>query len=91
MTSLLENPLKSLIKKSWSLIGIEKSGLVGCLVAITWDTFPLLVNKVTCMEYKVGEKVGKGFGCPSKKEEECVLLFGVGSKQGRLDLILPNF
>ena len=43
-------------------------------------------------EYKVGEKGGKGFGCPSKKEDEYMLLFlGLGSKQGRLDLILPNF
>ena len=37
-----------------------------------------MVNKVTCRENKVGEKGGKGFGCPSKKEEECMLLFGGG-------------
>ena len=30
-----------------------------------------LENKVKCKEYKVdGEKGGKGFNCPSKKEEE---------------------
>ena len=40
----------------------------------------LLVNKVTCRENKVGEKGGKGFGCPSKKEEECMLLFGGGQQ-----------
>ena len=34
----------------------------------------LLENKVTFREYKVGENGGKGFGCPSKKEEECMLL-----------------
>ena len=43
----------------------------------------LLVNKVTCREYKVREKGGKGFGCPSKKEEECMLLFGGGQQAGQ--------
>ena len=43
----------------------------------------LLVNKVTCRENKVGEKEGKGFGCPSKKEEECMLLFGGGQQAGQ--------
>ena len=43
-----------------------------------------LVNKVTCREYnKVGEKGGKGFGCSSKKEEECVLVFGGGQQAGQ--------
>ena len=42
----------------------------------------LLVNKVTCREYKVGEKGGKGFGCLSKKEEECMQLFW-GGQQAR--------
>ena len=42
-----------------------------------------LVNKVTCKEYKVGEKGGKGFCCPSKKEEECMLLFGGGQQAGQ--------
>ena len=40
----------------------------------------LLVNKVTCRQYKVG---GKGFACPSKKEEECMQLFGGGQQGGR--------
>ena len=40
----------------------------------------LLVNKVTCSENKVREK---GFGCPSKKEEECMLLFGGGQQAGQ--------
>ena len=43
----------------------------------------LLVNKVTCRENKVREKGGKGFGCPSKKEEECMLLFGGGQQAGQ--------
>ena len=43
----------------------------------------LLVNKVTCRENKVGEKGGKGFGCPSKKEEECMLLFWGGQQAGQ--------
>ena len=43
----------------------------------------LLVNKVTCRENKVGEKGGKGFGCPSKKEEECMLLFEGGQQAGQ--------
>ena len=43
----------------------------------------LMVNKVTCREYKVGEKGGKGFGCSSKKEEECMLLFGGGQQAGQ--------
>ena len=42
----------------------------------------LLVNKVTCWENKVG---GKGFGCPSKKEEGCMLLYG-GGQQARQNL-----
>ena len=41
-------------------------------------------------EYKIGEKGGKGFVCPSKKKEECMLLFG-GGQQAGLDLILPKF
>ena len=44
----------------------------------------LLVNKVTCREYKVGEKGGKGFGCVRKKEEECMLLFGGGQQAGHI-------
>ena len=43
----------------------------------------LLVNKVTCREYKVREKGGKGFGCPSKKEEEGMLLFRGGQQAGQ--------
>ena len=50
----------------------------------------LLLKKVTCSEYKVGEMGGKGFCCPSKKKNACYFL-GVGIKRGRLDLILPNF
>ena len=34
-------------------------------------------------EHKVREKGGKGFGCPSKKEEECMLLFGGGQQAGQ--------
>ena len=51
----------------------------------------LLVNEVTCRENKVGEKGGKGFGCPKKKKKNACYFLGVVSKQGRLDLILPNF
>ena len=50
-----------------------------------------LENKVTCRKYKVGEKGGKGFGCSSKKKKNACYFLGVGSKQGRLDLILPKF
>ena len=43
----------------------------------------LLVNKVTCRENKVGGKGGKGFGCPRKKDEECMQLFGGGQQAGQ--------
>ena len=60
------------------------------------DLHSLLVNKATCRENKVGDKGGKGFGCPSKKEEKCMLLFGgghwaLGSKKGRIYPILPSW
>ena len=67
----------------------------GCLLpsfktpSYFWDFFKcrqihsLLVNKVTCGENKVGEKGATSFGCPSKKEEECMLLFGGGQQAGQ--------
>ena len=58
---------------------------------MAWRIHLLLVNKVTCRENKVREKGGKGLGCPSKIEEECMLLFEGGQQAARPDLIPPKF
>ena len=59
------------------------SPLLICAFRSSKKVHSLLVNKVTCRENKVGEKGGRGFGCLSKKEEECMLLFGGGQQAGQ--------
>ena len=51
-----------------------------------------LENKVTCREYKVGEREERALVVQARKKKKHTCYFlGVSSKQVRLDLILPKF
>ena len=55
-------------------------------------TLAFLANKVTCREYKVGEKGGKGFGCPRKKRRRMHATFwGWAASRADLTLFCPIF